>query len=343
MTDEEKDFVNRLKDFDDDIVEEIAGSYPALDEETKERILKKCISAYGGKSEESGEELTVSGTEPYTRPKWYKYASYVAVAVVAVVGVGSVAMLHRNMNTVDTFDMKNTPVFTEESDDNSTAVATSTTAFNGKTFEGYMAGTAITTAQTAEEVTETTAESSAEKTEKTTEKSTEKSSTPKRTTQSQAETPTKATETTLSTDIVSTETESTEEISIEAEYMEMKTEDITDEEPTTEAVINSSAFDSVFVGEKWVCQTDTGEFVYEFYDNRTGIFISPDGAEVTRFEYEFGDSFYFVMSFVTENGNVTTKEGEIQNDADKESFIVKWNDGTTQTFYNKTVWAGMVN
>lgn len=340
MTDEEKDFVNRLKDFDDDIVEEIAGSYPALNEETKERILKKCISAYGGESEENGEELTVSGTEPYTRPKWYKYASYVAVAVVAVVGVGSVAMLHRNMNTVDTFDMKNTPVFTEESDDDSTAVATSTTAFNGKTFEGYMAGTATTTAQPAEEVTETTAESSAEKT---TEKSTEKSSTPKRTTQPQAETPTRTTETTLSAETVSTETEPTEEISTEADYMEMKTEDITDEELTTEAVINSSAFDSVFVGEKWVCETDTGEFVYEFYDNHTGIFISPDGAEVTRFEYEFGDNFYFVMSFATDNGSMTTKEGEIQNGADKESFIVKWNDGTTQSFYNETVWAGMVN
>ncbi len=46
MNKNKKDFMNQLSDLNDLSVEEIAENYPALDEKTKKRIVRKCIKKY---------------------------------------------------------------------------------------------------------------------------------------------------------------------------------------------------------------------------------------------------------------------------------------------------------
>lgn len=140
MNKNEKDFMNQLNNLDDLSVEEIAENYPALDEHSKKRILKKCMkkSGFSTDTDDDGrEEIIVSGTERYNRASWYKYAASAAAFVIAAVGITSVVLLHRNLNGDDDFELDNPPAVSsyDSEADNISEQATGTTKE-----KGYVAG-----------------------------------------------------------------------------------------------------------------------------------------------------------------------------------------------------------
>ncbi|MDE7099494.1 MAG: hypothetical protein K2O60_10140, partial [Ruminococcus sp.] len=101
MNKNEKDFMNQLSNLDDFSVEEIAENYPALDENTKKRILKKCMkkNSLSAETDYDGEKkITVSGIEHYNRASWHKYASSAAAFILAFVGIASVVIINRNLS-----------------------------------------------------------------------------------------------------------------------------------------------------------------------------------------------------------------------------------------------------
>lgn len=129
MNKNEKDFMEQLNDFDDEYVEEIAEDYPALDENDKKRILKQCLKKSGLPDgdititentmleEDNDDGISVSGTERYKGSFWRKYAGSAAALAVAVVGIASIAILHGNMNVSDDFDISDSSVVTDDSDE----------------------------------------------------------------------------------------------------------------------------------------------------------------------------------------------------------------------------------
>ncbi|MDE7365086.1 MAG: hypothetical protein K2N27_09450 [Ruminococcus sp.] len=101
MNKNEKDFMNQLSNLDDFSVEEIAENYPALDENTKKRILKKCMKKNSLSAEtdyDRKKKITVSGIEHYNRALWHKYASSAAAFILAFVGIASVVIINRNLS-----------------------------------------------------------------------------------------------------------------------------------------------------------------------------------------------------------------------------------------------------
>ena len=142
MNKNEKDFMNQLNNLDDLSVEEIAEKYPALDEHSKKRILKKCMkkSGFSADTEDDGrEEIVVSGTERYNRASWYKYAASAAAFVIAAVGITSVVLLHRNLNGDDDFELDNPPAVSsyDSEADNISEETTGTTKDKGYIAGGY--------------------------------------------------------------------------------------------------------------------------------------------------------------------------------------------------------------
>ncbi len=140
MNENEKDFMNQLNNLDDISVEEIAENYPVLDENAKKRIVRKCMKKSGfsaGSDYDDGGEIVVSGTERYNRISWHKYTASAAAFLIAVVGIASVAMLHRNLNANDDFEIDQSPAVISDSseNDNSSEEATVTTKD-----KGYVAG-----------------------------------------------------------------------------------------------------------------------------------------------------------------------------------------------------------
>lgn len=112
MNKNEKDFMSQLSNLDDFSVEEIAENYPALDKNTKKRILKKCKKKdcfYTNTDYDREDEITVSGIEHYNRASWYKYVSSAAAFVIAVVGIASVVMINRNLNGNNDLENETTP------------------------------------------------------------------------------------------------------------------------------------------------------------------------------------------------------------------------------------------
>ncbi|MDE6834192.1 MAG: hypothetical protein K2J39_08140 [Ruminococcus sp.] len=149
MNENEKDFMEHLTGLDDDSVEEIAEKYPALDENAKKRILKQSLRKSGfpdddievyeepeeyeefyedfeseedygedyeiNETPETEDEISVSGTEPYkNKISWHKYAGSAVAMLIAVIGIASVALLHRNIDDNEEFDIS-TPNFIETS------------------------------------------------------------------------------------------------------------------------------------------------------------------------------------------------------------------------------------
>ncbi|MDE6092071.1 MAG: hypothetical protein K2G14_03140 [Ruminococcus sp.] len=141
MNKNKKDFMNQLSDLDDLSVEEIAENYPALDEKTKKRIIRKSMKKYRFSADRNNysEELTVSGTEHYNRVTWYKYASSVAALVVAVVGIASVVMIRGNLNGDNDFEIDTPPAVSSEEPeiDSMSEAATATTSKKGYVAGGY--------------------------------------------------------------------------------------------------------------------------------------------------------------------------------------------------------------
>jgi len=127
MNKNDKDFMERLTDLDDESVEEIAQDYPALDEKAQKRILKQCLRKSGlpdgdieitqntgiYEDDSDEDEISVSGIERYERPLWHKYVSSVAVMAVAVIGIASVVLLKGNLVSNDDFDISSPPVVSD--------------------------------------------------------------------------------------------------------------------------------------------------------------------------------------------------------------------------------------
>lgn len=138
MNKNEKDLMDQLNDLDDISVEEIAEKYPALNENTKKRILKKCMEKGGFSAEidnNGKEEIIISGTERYNRNPWYKFVASAAALVLAVGGITSVFMLNRNIVGNDSSETgKTSAVRIYDSSSNSeseqTAVTTADSDYN---------------------------------------------------------------------------------------------------------------------------------------------------------------------------------------------------------------------
>ena len=76
----------------EDRAEELSKFLPPLSDDDKKRIaesvMKKIDSNTQCSADTSAEpEITVSGTEMYRRPKWYRYAASAAALTVAVIGI----------------------------------------------------------------------------------------------------------------------------------------------------------------------------------------------------------------------------------------------------------------
>lgn len=338
MNNEEKDLINLLKGLDDDIIEEIAEEYPALDENAVNRILNKCNANIDGEAED-GTELTVTGTERYNRPTWQKYLYSGAAAVVAVVGITGVVLLHRNMGGND-FDLSNPPViedgfpdtaddYSDGSDENSLSGTVTTQT----KLVGYIAGGFTTTSVTS--VSET-----AETTSETTAKSTEASKTQP---SAQTPSPTQPPEITPPDDSTPAVTESPEEPSAEPptdEYdMNIDEPSTQNAEVSTEAYIENTVKNTSLVGV-WFSETETGINVYEFYSDSTGLTYIDGSAEVMRFQYDITENNGIRLTF--SDDGVTVKEGNIVTADGDSQITVNWNDSTTQIFYSESAWSAMV-
>lgn len=136
MNKNEKDFMSQLSNLDDFSVEEIAENYPALDKNTKKRILKKCKKKdcfYAETDYDREDEITVSGIEHYNRASWYKYVSSAAAFVIAVVGIASVVMINRNLNGNNDLETETTPAVSiyNSGTDSKTEETTVTTSDTG--------------------------------------------------------------------------------------------------------------------------------------------------------------------------------------------------------------------
>ena len=92
-----KDMLNELSGLDPETVNNIAENAPELGKDAQERILKKCIA-----KDMSCDEMTVSGTERYSRPRFRSFAAAAAVMVL-IGGIGGAFALGKHMK-------KNAPV-----------------------------------------------------------------------------------------------------------------------------------------------------------------------------------------------------------------------------------------
>lgn len=109
MKDEKENVFSRnLNNLDDADVEKISATVPALDKQAKKRILEKCMSRISETDFES--EITVSGTEKYSRPHIMCYISTAAACLLAVIGIGGMILVNRNV--IPPNDVPSTPQYT---------------------------------------------------------------------------------------------------------------------------------------------------------------------------------------------------------------------------------------
>lgn len=130
MNKKEKDFMSQLNDLDSFSVEEIAENYPALNENIKKRILKKCMKKEGLSTEiDYDDESIVWQIEHHNRSPWYKYVASAAVFVIAAVGITSVFMLNRNHKGNDYYYVgMPSAVYSTETNSNSDQATLTTSA-----------------------------------------------------------------------------------------------------------------------------------------------------------------------------------------------------------------------
>lgn len=97
------DVMKLLHDLDDEAVEEIAERYPLMNSEEQKSLVDMCMKKTEARIEDSEEErtgeITVSGTEHYKRPYWYRYAASAAALVLATVGIAGVVTMNRGANS----------------------------------------------------------------------------------------------------------------------------------------------------------------------------------------------------------------------------------------------------
>lgn len=129
---EKDDVLKLLHDLDDEAVEEIAERYPIMDSEEQDALVDMCLKKTSadacGSDEERTGEITVSGTEQYKRPRWYRYVTSAAALVLATVGISGVVAMNHTMNR---FKDSNLPG--ASGDDQSASVSTviMTDAYSG--------------------------------------------------------------------------------------------------------------------------------------------------------------------------------------------------------------------
>ncbi len=100
----EKELEKLLRSLSEEAEEVIAEEYPPLDDAAHQRILMKCgltdelpdIKFEQNEMKEEIDDFTVTGTELYKRPVWYKFAASAAAVVLAAAGIGGAIALSRN-------------------------------------------------------------------------------------------------------------------------------------------------------------------------------------------------------------------------------------------------------
>ncbi|MBQ8962160.1 MAG: hypothetical protein IJ071_13270 [Ruminococcus sp.] len=96
----ERELEELLRSLSEEAEEVIAEEYPPLDDAARLRILKKCGLTDQDTDitmNEKEEDIdTVTGTEIYKRPVWYKLAASAAAFVLAAAGIGGAIALSRN-------------------------------------------------------------------------------------------------------------------------------------------------------------------------------------------------------------------------------------------------------
>lgn len=100
-----KDLLNKLRGLEDQELEKIAEEFPPLNDADKARIISKCLEKTNDTDNPEG--VTVSGTEKYKRPVWYKFAATAAALTLAVLGLGGTVYLTKNMKDPSASDMAN--------------------------------------------------------------------------------------------------------------------------------------------------------------------------------------------------------------------------------------------
>lgn len=96
MKDEKENLFSRnLNNLNDTDVEKISENVPALDKQAKKRILEKCMSRMPETNFEL--EITVLGTEKYSRLHIIRYISTAVACLLAVISIGGMILVNRNI------------------------------------------------------------------------------------------------------------------------------------------------------------------------------------------------------------------------------------------------------
>ncbi len=169
-----KELLNKLGGLEDHEIEKVAEEFPPLSDEDKSRIIQKCLDKTTDTDGAEGE--TVSGTEIYSRPKWYKFAATAAAIAIAAIGICGTVYLTRNMSDPSASDKQNQSTSAQgaavssytitehvkENEKTNTAVVTSapvtTTTATEKPYVAYTTETSSTSSETTSSTTETTTE-----------------------------------------------------------------------------------------------------------------------------------------------------------------------------------------
>lgn len=128
MNNEKKNiFSENLNNLDDTDIEKISKDVPALDKKAKKRILKKCMSRMSETDFEP--EITVSGTEKYSKPRFRNFALSTAACLCAAIGITGIIFINRNIGTPPD-DMPSTSQYTAIPVQSGTVIQTSTAVEN---------------------------------------------------------------------------------------------------------------------------------------------------------------------------------------------------------------------
>lgn len=103
MNNEKENVISEsLNNLDDADIEKISKTVPALSSKAKKRILKNCINKMSEENATEIEyepEITVSGTEKYSKSRFTRYISTVAACFLAVIGITGMIFINRNIGS----------------------------------------------------------------------------------------------------------------------------------------------------------------------------------------------------------------------------------------------------
>lgn len=95
--------VLQIPELNDRDVEKLAQDVPALSADALKRITESCINKMNpaDASAEFSEQLRVSGTENYSRPRLIRYISATAACIAAIVSITGVMLISKNLGKID--------------------------------------------------------------------------------------------------------------------------------------------------------------------------------------------------------------------------------------------------